>query len=309
MRVHVWPSSSGDAGPYDLTVSGIGAGSSCTSDLFSPNYSCASSASLADGTYDLTVCKTEPDYFSFTVADGATFTADALFSDLTADVDMMLWDAAACDDNQSSACGGTLDCGFTGSDNEQVTWTNSTGADADLKMRVHVYPSSSGDSNTYTLVVTGTGAGTGCTADAFSPNYSCGAAATLDNGSYSLEVCKIEPDFFSFTVAAGATWDGAILHSTSNADIDAMLYEAVNCSDDQGSACGSTLACGYSGSDDEILSWTNTTGADVDCILRVHVWPGSTGDDGPYDLIVSGIGGGGGAVVFEEHSELSFEQR
>lgn len=298
LRVHVWPTSSGDANSYDLTVSGIGAGgSSCTADAFSPNHSCASAAALVDGTYDLSVCKTEPDFFDFTVADGVTFSADALFIHATADVDMMLYYVDACDDDQSSACNGTISCGFSASDNETVSWTNTTGGDVDLRLRVNVYPSTAGDSNTYTLIALGIGAGD-CTSDTFNPNQSCATAAALDNGSYSLFVCKTDPDFLSFTVANGATLDAAILHSVANADIDAMLYEAVNCSDDQGSACGGTLDCGYTGSDDEILSWTNTTGSDVDCILRVHVWPSSGGDASPYDLIVSGIGGSSAITTF-----------
>ena len=302
MRVHVWPSSTGDAAPYDLTVTGIGGGGGgggCTADAFSPNFSCGAAAALVDGTYALSVCKTEPDYFSFTVADGATFDASAIFLTATADLDVMLWDAVGCNDDQSSGCGGTLACGFTGSDNETISWTNTTGADVDCIMRVHVWPSSAGDENAYDLTVTGIGGGGGggCLADAFAPNHACASAASLDNGSYSLEVCKTEPDYFSFTVADGATWDGSILYSVAVVDIDAMLYEAVNCTDDQTSGCGVTLACGFSGSDDEILTWTNTTGADVDCILRVHVWPNSSTDEGPYDLVVAGIGVGGGPVT------------
>ena len=127
----------------------------------------------------------------------------------------------------------------------------------------------------------GGGGGGGCTADAFSPNHSCGAAAPLTDGGYGLEVCKTEPDFFSFTVASGATLDASVLHSVTVADIDVMLYEAVNCSDDQSSGCAGTLACGFTGSNDEVISWTNTTGADVDCIMRVHVWPSSSGDAAP----------------------------
>ena len=49
-----------------------------------------------------------------------------------------------------------------------------------------------------------TSCGGGCVADSFAPNHSCGTAAPLVDGTYGLEVCKTEPDFFSLTVAAGA---------------------------------------------------------------------------------------------------------
>ena len=133
----------------------------------------------------------------------------------------------------------------------------------------------------------------GCQADAFSPNQSCASAAPLADGSYDLEVCKSEPDFLSFTVAAGDTFDAAITFGTGVADVDAMLYEAGVCSDDQNSGCAGTLACGFSGTDDESISWTNGTGVDVDCVLRIHIWPGSGGDANYYGLDVSGITPGG----------------
>ena len=72
-----------------------------------------------------------------------------------------------------------------------------------------------------------------------------------------------------------------------------MLYEAGVCSDDQNSGCAGTLACGFSGTDDESISWTNGTGVDVDCVLRIHIWPGSGGDANYYGLDVSGITPGG----------------
>ncbi len=132
--------------------------------------------------------------------------------------------------------------------------------------------------------------------DAFAPNHSCAAAAAINDGTYSLTVCKTEPDFFSLTVPAGGTLTIDALFSTAIADLDAMLYEAIFCDDNQTSACGGTLACGYSGSDNENLLWTNTTGVDVNCILRVHVWPNTGGDTNTYDLIVAGAGSSGPAL-------------
>jgi len=95
------------------------------------------------------------------------------------------------------------------------------------------------------------------------------------------------------TVPAGGALTIDVLFSTAIADVDAMLYEALFCDDNQNSACGGTLACGFSGSDNENLLWTNTTGVDVDCILRVHVWPNTGGDSNTYDLICAELCGWG----------------
>jgi len=136
----------------------------------------------------------------------------------------------------------------------------------------------------------------GSTPDQFAPNHSCSAAAAVGDGTYSLNVSKLEPDFFSFTVADGASVTIDVLFSTATADCDAMLYEANVCNDDQNSGCGGTLACGFSASDNENLAWTNTTGSDMNCLLRVHVWPNSGGDCNDYDLTLIGAGAGGPAL-------------
>lgn len=124
--------------------------------------------------------------------------------------------------------------------------------------------------------------------DAYAPNQSCATAAAIEDGSYSLAVCKSKPDFFTLTVADGDTLSIDVFFSTGTADVDAMLYGPGTCSDDQGSACDNTLACGYSGSDNENLVWTNTTGSEMECVLRVHLWPDTAGENNTYDLVITG---------------------
>jgi hypothetical protein len=126
--------------------------------------------------------------------------------------------------------------------------------------------------------------------DQFAGNHSCATAAPIGDGVYSLNVCKNEPDFFALTVPAGGTVDINVVFATATADVDAMLYEAGFCDDDQGSGCNGTLACGFTGSDNETLQYTNTGATDLDCVLRVHVWPNSGGEVNTYDLDIVGAG-------------------
>ncbi len=134
--------------------------------------------------------------------------------------------------------------------------------------------------------------------DAFEDNDTCATPSAVADGTHTgLFVSKSDPDYYSFTVADGATLTVDVLFAAANGDLDAMLYESGFCTDDQESGCDSTLACGYSVSDNESLSWTNVTGADVDCILRVHVWPDTPLNCNTYDLVLA-VAGPGGPVLF-----------
>lgn len=273
----------------------------CTPDGIFLNHSCLEAFPfLVDTAIDLTVCKAEPDFFTFIVPEAGTLDVLVAHTIAQADIDIMLYDANQCNDDQTSGCAGTLACGFTNSDDEFISWFNGTGADLLCVLRVLVDPSSTGDGVPYHLTIAGLGAGggTGCQSDTFSPNHSCGSAAVVVNGTYPLAVCKSEPDYFSFTVSSGATFDVTAAFSNSVADLDMMLYDASLCTDDQNLGCAATLGCGFTGSDNEVISWVNTTGSDMDCILRVHVWPPSSGDGNTYDLSVAGIAGGAGVVAF-----------
>ena len=134
------------------------------------------------------------------------------------------------------------------------------------------------------------------TPDAFEPNQSCGTPASLQSGVWSgLNVSMADPDYYTFGIDIGATVDIQVLHAVADADVDAFLYMANACNPSPGDPeCDFTLACGYTGSDNEVISWTNTTGAQLNCTLRISVWPGSAGTCAPYALALAGAAGSGG---------------
>jgi hypothetical protein len=132
--------------------------------------------------------------------------------------------------------------------------------------------------------------------DPFEPNQTCGSPASIQDGTWAgLNVAMGDPDYYTFGVDPGAVVDLSVLHSVADADVDAFLFVSNGCNptpNDPG--CDFTLACGYTGSDDEVLSWTNSTGAQVNCTLRVSVYPGSAGSCAPYTLLLAGVSGPGG---------------
>ena len=129
-------------------------------DSYEENDDCSTAAAVSDGTITgLFASATDPDHYSTCVDDGATIDIDILFIDAQADMDLFLWDAA--DFNCGTGFGTTdLANGFSVSDNETISWTNTTGADLDVIIEVHLF---SGDCNTYDLVVAGSGTCDGTT--------------------------------------------------------------------------------------------------------------------------------------------------
>ncbi len=152
-------------------------------DAFEDNDDCAGAASLSDGSYlGLTCIEADNDYFAVTVADGATLDASIIFLNSNGDMDLYLWDPlVACDTNVVGQGGGTgaLALGFSASDDEVISYTNTTGAPQDLIIEVDMFSSSG--CNTYDLNVTGAGV----TAGPIGTNF-CTAVANSSGGTATM---------------------------------------------------------------------------------------------------------------------------
>ena len=130
-------------------------------------------------------------------------------------------------------------------------------------------------------------------------NGDCANASPLTNGYYTgLTVCQDRLDFYTFAVANGATLDAQIQFDQATADLDMFLYDAATCNSDPADpGCAGSLACGYSASSNETISWTNTTGADAVVTLRVNIWANNSADIATYDMSISGIASSSVSVV------------
>ncbi|MEZ6004688.1 MAG: hypothetical protein R3F33_10940 [Planctomycetota bacterium] len=260
---------------YDMDVA-LGPDVCQTSDVFDPNDSCQTAAVLGTGTYTgLIVSTPDRDFYRVDVPPGQILQVSWQSSNGT-DLDM---------DLHIGACGlGTAVAGNffhvnTGTQPEMVvfepyntTWQFPC---SEYSLDVYVGPNP-------------------CNApdDAYEPNNSCATATPMGNGTYPGLVCKQgNDDDFSFTVDAGATVTCGILFADITADLDIYLYEASNV------ACGTntwsqTLDYGLSTTDDEWVTWTNTTGAPVDLVLEVDFWGEGLQTCNTYDLVIAGTGTG-----------------
>ena len=112
-------------------------------DMFEENDDCPSAFPIADGTYtDLDVHTDDNDFYAVTVAAGATLTADILFLDVIADLDLYLWDpSVACDTNilGTGAMTGWLVRGYSANDNESISYTNATASSQNLVLEVDMF--------------------------------------------------------------------------------------------------------------------------------------------------------------------------
>lgn len=124
---------------------------------------------------------------------------------------------------------------------------------------------------------------TGGSDDGFENNDSCGAAAPFSDGTSSNLVVKADDDdWYSLTVPAGNQLNVSLGFTHAYGDIDMKLFNACG---------GSQLAISESATNNEALSWTNTTGGALTVRLQVYLYSDTRND---YSLTVSGTTGGGG---------------
>ncbi len=149
----------GASGTGSVTLTELPA--SCLPDMFEDNDDCGTAVAIVDGTYPgLNVADVDNDYYSVTVANGATLDASIAFLNGNGDVDLYLWDPlVACDTNVVGQGTGTgaLVVGFSASDDENISYTNNSGSDQNLIIEVDMF--SAGACNDYDLTVTGAGMG------------------------------------------------------------------------------------------------------------------------------------------------------
>ncbi|MEL6430510.1 MAG: hypothetical protein AAFR54_15110 [Planctomycetota bacterium] len=144
---------------YDLTVdvsTPVPPPTCLVPDTFEPNLDCGSAVALDSGTYTgLNVTDVDQDYYSVNVAAGSTLDVTIFFDDEFADVDLYLWDPLInCDTNVAgNNSPDALAIGFSTTDNEDVSYTNLTGATQLIVIEVDMF--TAGGCNDYDITITG----------------------------------------------------------------------------------------------------------------------------------------------------------
>jgi hypothetical protein len=121
--------------------------------------------------------------------------------------------------------------------------------------------------------------------DGFEDNDDCTTTAVLTAGTHSALALKgaafatgLDADYFQFTVPTGQQLTVDAIFSHAGGDIDLLLYEGLN--------CATLTSIGGSATDNESVSATNNSGANLDYSLWVDPY-GSGFDCNDYTLVVT----------------------
>ncbi len=125
--------------------------STATDDALEDNDDCATAISNITGFVPgLFVSKTDYDYYAYTLADGETIDASTFFTHADGDIDIALYDTANCGTGFFNG----LAYSVSTDDDENLSYTNTSGAAMPVILEVIVYSGSGFDCNNYDLDVT-----------------------------------------------------------------------------------------------------------------------------------------------------------
>jgi V8-like Glu-specific endopeptidase len=183
-------------------------------DGFENNDTCAAAASVGNGTSgNLVVKSVDEDWYSMTVPAGNTLSVTLGFTHAYGDIDMKLF----------NTCGGAqLAIAESATNNEAMSWVNSTGSLQTVRVQVYLY---SDTRNDYSMTITGTGTGGG----GGPSNDNCFQAIVVGEGTFNFDSTGATTDgpnepgacnFFSYTQIGSDIWYRYVPSCTGNATFD-----------------------------------------------------------------------------------------
>ncbi|MEZ6017314.1 MAG: hypothetical protein R3F49_19530 [Planctomycetota bacterium] len=241
-------------------------------DAFEPNDDCGSAVAVAAPAVitNLVTEGIDEDYYLVTVAPGTALNASIAFTHTEADLDMFLYLA--------SDCMNSIDFSNSSSDTESVDYFNCGSMPVDVVVSVFVY-NNAANCGDYSLTLTTDSA---CNVDdLLEDNDDCSQAYPLSLGfTPNLRITACDEDYFFLDADPGETLNIGIFFSDAVADLDLFLYSA-------GGNCGTPaglLAASTSSSNDEFLTWTNTTGQVQSYVLHVDWFDAGTSNCQVYQM-------------------------
>lgn len=180
------------------------------------NDTCAAAASVGNGTTgSLVVKSTDEDWYSMTVPAGNQLNVNLSFTHANGDIDVKLF----------NGCGGTqLAISETATNNEALSWTNTTGSLQTVYVQTYLF---SDTRNDYSMTISGTGTGGGGGSGPVNDN--CANAIVVGEGTVSFDTTDATTDgpnepsacnFFSYTQIDSDIWYRYVASCTGNATID-----------------------------------------------------------------------------------------
>jgi hypothetical protein len=266
------------SGTATLTIAPNLACSAQPDDAFEPNDTCLTPSAITLGSYnDLFIGSSQAeDYYLVTgIPDGQILEVDASSDFTDGNIDLFIYDSG-CALVDSSENGSTS--------NEAASASNQSGGPADYVVRVARIDASPG-CNDYDLDLQSVLDPCINMDDALEENDDCASALPVPDSTHmNLFASLGDSDYYSVTVADGDTLTVNLTFAHLAGDIDGYIYDPL--------ACGDTLIFldrGFSASDNEILSWDNTTGMEQTYIVGVVIYEFTSGPEcNNYGMTIMG---------------------
>jgi hypothetical protein len=266
----------------DLNVDCAGCGEHID-DALEPNDDCASAAAVGVPSVvtNLVVDNLDDDYYAFTVPANTSLRAEVGFVHEQADINLELL---------AEDCVTVLDSSAGAAHVEQVEHFNCGVVPVVVVLRVfELGQDACGD---YTLT---TMLDAACASDdLLEDNDDCGEAFPLSLGfTPNLRIKPCDEDYYSLDADHGETLNLGLFFSHAVADLDLHLYAA-------GASCGTPagiLTSSISSTNDEFISWTNSTGQARNYVLFVDWFAAGSANCSVYQL----------AYTREPSTEIGFQ--
>ena len=251
-------------------------------DAFEPNQNCASASTLSPGLYNgLTTFIGNSDWYSVTIPAGM----------------ILNWNEVSdSDDCTYDLYDETCTIRHLEDETTGFAYTNVTGAPETVKIHAYPYAHTLLDPQCSEYSIDLGFTPDPCqlgTDDYFEDNDECGMPAGPQNGTHvGLFVSETDLDFYHFCIANGAALNVDLLFDHQNGNLFCALYDAfeLDCS-----TSTNPLVFVDTQSDDETLTWVNTSGGPVEVIFKVGM---AWGECNSYDMSVQGAGCGNLGVPF-----------
>jgi|GEM_PF-996841 len=245
---------------YQLDVAVTAA--TCTTDVFEPNDSQPAAAAMVSGSYSLSVCPTDDDWFAVAVSAGDIIDVQAGFAQAEGDIDIALYDPS-----------GTLVAdSATSSDDEALQVVAAVAGTFTLEVAL-ISDLGALPGNPYDLDLTVVAA-SACTDDIDEDNDSQAAAAAMTSTTLAArQSCPLDPDWYVFPLSAGDAVTVSAAFAHSDGDVNIAVYDAA----------GGLVGSSTSVTDDESVAFTTPATGDYFVEILLAADQGPNGGNA-YDL-------------------------
>ena len=241
----------------------------CPDDGFEPNNDLAGAVPAPSTSFSGNICVGDNDFYTITLQDGDVLDVTVLYTHIDGedDIDLTLYDGTGTAVDGSGGVDGT----------EALNYINSTGGPETVTIELFPWDDTDGGDGiaydfSYSISTL-----SGCADDALEPNDDAFTATALPSQSETgLSICTAtdDHDWYTVNLAAGERITVNATFSTVDLDLDVYITDVPEIND-EAAIQAVALAEGFSGSDNEVVEYTNLTGGAQTIYVVTRGWSGA----------------------------------